>query len=128
MKHDHKKTKKLKSSIFIFIALLPMIYFVINALVYVFNKSSIDLATISTPNEPYLEYVLTNLENSMLFSFCTASPFHQPIKNFISIFGFSADKLLHYYLIYISTMTCIYVVFDIIVEIFIKLTHLFDRE
>lgn len=126
MKHDHKQTKKIKSSIFAFIALLPMIYFIFNALIYVFNNSSIDIS-LAQPNEPYIEYVLTNLQSSNIFAFCANSPFHQPIKNFISVFGLESDKLLHLYLIYISTMTCIYVVFDIIIECFTRITHLLDR-
>lgn len=62
-----------------------------------------------------------------IFSWVMTGPFYTGITGFTSIFGIPNMSFLTNLLCYWITMTCIYVVFDIVIESFIYLTHIFTK-
>lgn len=61
-----------------------------------------------------------------LFSWTSYSPFYAPMQNFTNVFGIN-DMQIANVLTYFATITAIYIVFDIIIELFTYLTHLIPR-
>ena len=62
-----------------------------------------------------------------LFSWNNYNPLLQPLTNFTNVFGITAESCIPQALCYLATITIIYVIFDIIIEVFIKITHLINR-
>lgn len=63
-----------------------------------------------------------------LFNWTDNQNFGFTIKAFTNVFGISEESKITNYLTYILTLTAIYVVFDIVLEIFTKLTHIFNEK
>lgn len=61
-----------------------------------------------------------------LFSWTNYSPFYAPMQSFTNVFGIN-DMQIANVLTYLATITSIYIVFDIIIELFTYLTHLIPR-
>lgn len=61
-----------------------------------------------------------------LFSWTNYSPFYAPMQSFTNVFGIN-DMQIANVLTYLATITAIYIVFDIVIELFTYLTHLIPR-
>ena len=63
-----------------------------------------------------------------LMSWTNNSILKTPINNFVSVFAINNDACISQYLIYLMTLTGLYVVIDIVLEMFIAMTHIFSKE
>lgn len=62
-----------------------------------------------------------------LFSWTNNTFITTTINNFTSGFGITADTYISNLITYIAILTAVYVIFDIIIELFTKLTHIVPR-
>lgn len=62
--------------------------------------------------------------NTPLFSWTNNTPFNGSLNDFIGIFGINAQSYISNVLIWLLSMTAIYVVIDIVIGVFKWLTHL----
>lgn len=62
--------------------------------------------------------------NTPLFSWTNNTPFNNSLNGFIGIFGINAQSYISNVLIWLLSMTAIYVVIDIVIGVFKWLTHL----
>lgn len=62
--------------------------------------------------------------NNPLFNWTQNNPIKQPINQFVAIFGIEQNTTLTNYLTYMISFIAIYIIFDIIIELFTFLTHI----
>ena len=95
------------------------------------NQSSTSTTTTTTTQEQHTmsisDSIYTAWEDmwqSKIFSWTNNTPFNGSLNGFISIFGINAQSYLANVLIWLLSMTAIYVVLDIVIGVFKWLTHL----
>ena len=84
-------------------------------------------------NTTYTNDISTSIINAWnstwqnpLFSWTSYSPFYAPMQSFTNVFGINNMQIANV-LTYLATITAIYIVFDIVIELFTYLTHLIPR-
>lgn len=128
MKHDHKPTKKLKILLFASIMALPLLATGATCAIAAFNRNTIED---ETENYKIIDTFYSSLEKTYdqpILSWVDNSPLKTPINNFTNVFAIPANNYINKTLIYWTSMTAIYIVFDIIIEAFTFITHAFNKE
>jgi hypothetical protein len=108
---------------------------------YLYSEDLIEIYTIYGCNEivhigEYVEYTMSitdsmatawnNTWTNPVFSWTNNSPFYTAMSNFTNVFGIENMQIANL-LTYIATITAIYIVFDIVIELFTYLTHLIPK-
>lgn len=125
-KHDHTMTKGLKAFIFCIVMLAPFIAVAVECLFMIQNPNAPTNYTGTQQNVFY--NALNNIGTQSIFNWTTNTGMYTTISSVCTglEFGTSANTLailLTYWII----NTIIYIIFDIIIEMFIHLTHIFSR-
>jgi len=114
-KHDHRATKCLKVALFTIVMLLPVFYIVIQCLPYVFNQAF-------TTNQSIYDQAETMLLSSNLLTWTTNTLLYNGINSMFTQLNITSNMLIQL-LTYWLMLTSVYVVIDIVLEMFIFLTH-----
>lgn len=125
-KHDHKKTKDIKSKLFCITMLLPFIYLFSYFLIFALNENSIPTDS-TIANE--LSTAIVNLNNWAPFKWATefSNPIRLTIYNLCEAFNINSGILVSL-ITYWITISIIYIIFDIIIEAVVYITHFFNKE
>lgn len=122
-KHDHKITDYLKVGIFAIVLLAPILAVAVECLYIIVNKNAPTNYT-GTPQNVFYES-FENMIQQPLFSWTTSTGIYTPINAMLTGLEMgTGTTTLAILLTYWSLMTAIYIVFDIIIFLFTKLTHL----
>lgn len=121
-KHKHSLTDLLKFTIFSTIMLAPFFAVAVECLYMICNKSAPTNYT-GTQQDVFYNAII-NITNKPLFNWTTNTGIYTAINNMCTglDFGGSAN-ILSILLTYWSLNTAIYIVFDIVIVLFTKLTH-----
>lgn len=121
-KHDHTLTDWLKFGIFTIIMLAPFFAVLTECLYMIINKNAPSNYT-GTPQDVFYN-AINNLATKDIFNWTTSTGIYQSINAMTTglNFGTSAN-VIAILLSYWSLNTAIYIVFDIIIVMFTKLTH-----
>ena len=120
-KHNHCLTNILKVLIFALVMLQPLIYICVETLPYVFNESFTPQA-----NGIY-NYAETLVLSSDLLTWTTNTLLYNGIHTMFTNFNISSN-MLEQLLTYWLMMLAIYVVIDIVISVFVYITHIFTKE
>lgn len=124
VKHDHSLTNLLKVCIFAVVMMAPFFAVLLESLYMIVNKNA---PTNYTGVQQDLFYnAVANLSTKTLFTWVTGTGMYTTINSVLTGLDFGPDNTLALLLTYWIIITLIYVLFDIIIEMFIKLTHLFN--
>lgn len=97
---------------------------------YSFPNTIKSFSILKETNNSYMdntfEYSLSQLEQSSYYNWATNLGIYTPIHNMTS--GLGAHDIVALLLAYWSIYTAIYIVFDIIIACFVKITHLLQSE
>ena len=123
--HNHEGTKKLKVFIFAIIMLAPLIAIAVECLYMILNPNAPTNYT-GTQQDVFYNAV-NNMTSKAIFSWTEDTAMYTTIDSVCTglEFGTSANTLailLTYWII----NTLIYIIFDIVIEMFVKLTHMFS--
>lgn len=118
-KHDHTITNKLKACLYVIIMLMPLIIILINALPYIMNSSNT-----LTSNDLYSQAETLMLSNNII-SWVNTTGIYTAINNMFTQLNVNSTIII-YLLTYWLMITAIYIVIDIVVEVFIYITHWFN--
>lgn len=121
-KHDHKLTNLLKYVIFAIIMLAPFFAVITECLYMVVNKNAPSNYTGTPENVFYL--AVSKIATQPIFSWTTNTGIYTPINAMLTGLDFgTGTNVLAVLLTYWSLNAAIYIVFDIIIFMFTKLTH-----
>ena len=95
------------------------------------NQSSTTETTTTTTEQTYTMDISTSINqawesiwNTPLLSWTDNNTFKFTINSFCNVFAITQESYITNYLTYILTMTCIYLIFDIVISISTKLTQM----
>ena len=125
LKHDHKLTDMLKVLIFAVVMLAPFFAVLTECLYMIINKNAPSNYT-GTPQDVFYNAV-ANLGNKPIFSWTTDTAIYTAISGMTTglEMGTGANTLA-LLLTYWALNTAIYIIFDIVIVLFTKLTHLLN--
>lgn len=116
-KHDHSATKCLKVALFTILMLLPLIYIAFQCLPYTFNDST------TIPETTSIFDTASNLLlNSDLMTWTTNTLLYTGVNAMFTQLNINSNLIIEL-LTYWLMLTSIYVIIDIVLEMFIYLTH-----
>lgn len=117
-KHDHSFTDKVKGMIFIIMLLAPLLAILVECMIAIYNPNATN-----TTNVFYT--AVSNMNSSTLFNWTTSTAIYAAINNMLTGLELgTGTTTLAILLTYWALMTAIYIVFDIIIFCFTKITHL----
>ena len=117
-KHDHHFTDKVKGFIFVLILLAPLLAILCECMIAIYNPNAT-----TTTNVFYT--AVNNMNNSTLFNWTEDTAIYTALNSMlVGLELGTGTTTLAILLTYWSLMTAIYIVFDIIIFCFTKLTHL----
>lgn len=118
-KHDHKITKNLKSILFVILMVLPIIQIILTCYYYTraYNVEPLEINVMET--------AINDTINGSLMNWVQNTAIYSTINGLFT--GLNVDNnLLINLLTYWLMLTAIYIVFDIIIETFIYITHILE--
>lgn len=124
VKHKHNKTECLKFIIFMVIMIAPFLAVLTSTCFAIFNEQSTTAYTGTIQNVFYES--VAEISNQPLFNWTTSTLMYNTMSTMTTGLGIT-DTTIPLLLTYWALLTCIYVVFDIIIELFVKLTHFFTE-
>lgn len=117
-KHNHEFTNKVKGIIFIIILLAPMLAILCECMIAIYNENAT-----STTNVFYT--AVANMTSNTLFNWTQSTAIYTAFNSMLTGLEVgTGTTTLAILLTYWTLMTAIYIVFDIIIFCFTKLTHL----
>lgn len=121
-KHDHSLTDYLKAMIFAVVMLAPFFAVAVECLYMIFNKNAPTNYT-GTPQDVFYN-AITNITQQGIFNWTTTTGIYTPISAMTSGLDFgTASNTLSILLTYWALNTAIYIVFDLILFCFVRITH-----
>ena len=122
-KHNHKLTDLLKVLIFATIMLAPFIAVMVECLYMIINKNA---PTNYTGVQQDVFYnAINNIGTKSIFTWTESTAIYTPINNMLTGLEIgTGTNILAILLTYWSLNTAIYIVFDIIIFCFTKITHM----
>ena len=122
-KHDHKATKALQISLFFVVMMAPFLAVLTECFMMIWNEALIPEYA-GTPNNIFYDAV-AKLSTQQLFNWTTSTAIYSTLSLMLNGFDLGTGAAtLCLLLTYWALMAAIYIVFDIIIFIFTKLTHL----
>ena len=117
-KHDHHFTDKVKGLLFVIILLAPMLAILSECMIAIYNTNAT-----TTTNVFYT--AVSNMTGNTLFNWTTSTAIYTAINSMLTGLEIgTGTTTLAILLTYWALMTAIYIVFDIIIFCFTKITHL----
>lgn len=125
-KHNHKWTDKLKVIIFAIVMLAPFFAILVECCAISWNPYVAANYT-GTPTQIFYD-AIDNLNTQPIFNWTSSTAIYTAINNMCTGLEFgTSGNTLSLLLTYWSLNTAIYIVFDIIIYMFTKLTHFMNE-
>lgn len=122
-KHDHRLTSVLKVIIFSIVMLAPFFAVAVECLYVICNKNAPSNYTGTIQNVFY--NAVANISTQSLFTWTEDTAIYTAVSGMTTGLEFgSSGNTLAILLTYWALNSAIYIVFDIIIECFVKITHL----
>ena len=126
--HNHKLTDLLKVFIFSIIMLAPLIAVATKCAYVICNRNAFESYTSTAGTlDNVFYYAVAQLQTESLFNWCTNTGIYTTINAMNTGLGIT-DATISLLLTYWALLTALYVVFDIIIVLFTKITHFFTNE
>lgn len=125
-KHDHSLTDILKVLLFAIVMLAPFFAILTECLYMICNKNA---PTNYTGTQQDVFYnAITNIGNQSIFNWTENTGIYQVINSMCTNLEIgTGSNFLAILLTYWTLNTCIYIIFDIIISVFTKLTHIVNQ-
>lgn len=121
LKHDHSLTDILKVCIFAIVMMAPFFAVLFECLYMVCNKNA--PSNYTGVQQDVFYNALTNITTKTVFTWTTSTAMFSTISAVLTGLEFGSNNILAILLTYWILNTLIYVLFDIIIDMFVKLTH-----
>lgn len=121
LKHDHSLTNLLKVSIFAIVMMAPFFAVLLESLYMICNKNA--PSNYTGVQQDLFYNAVANLSSKSLFNWTTGTAMYTTITAVLTGLDFEANNTLALLITYWILCTLIYVLFDIIIDMFTKITH-----